>query len=323
MSKGGIRFEQYSETFRSLKNLILEDPNTFRPQKIGGKVRLLAGVDEGKYAISIISEDYNIDLSSTHLIKVRKTSITNNKVATIFTLTDEELLSIFISFAIDLESIIDYDNDVTFVEIYNRYLYWQKMFKVDSEIISEAKVKGLINELVILRDYLIPKYGTDEAIKGWMGIENTHKDFAYRTGIWYEAKAINKGKPVVKISSIEQLQSEQVGILIISEFEKTSPQNAEGLRLFELLNQIKHKIDLENTKTEFLEKIFKLGVSLDVFHDKNHNANQFRFLINMTNFYKVDSTFPRLNRDYLSPKIGLVSYEIIISEIEEFKIDFS
>lgn len=323
MIEEGMRFEQYIETFQSLKAQTLEDPNMFRPQKVGSKVKILAGVDEGKYAISILSETYDIDLSNTQLIKVRQTAVSRNKMATIFTLTDEDLLSIFISFAIDLESIVEYDNDVTIVEIYNRYLYWQKMFKTDAEIISEAKVKGLINELLILSDFLIPKFGIDVAIKGWMGTENTHKDFAFSDGTWYEAKAINKGKPVVKISSIEQLEAEQIGMLVISEFEKTSPQNAEGVRLFELLSHIKSKIDLENTKTELIEKIFKLGFSSDIFHNKDHKANQYRFLVNTTNFYKVDDAFPRLTRSNLSSKIGLVSYEIIISEIEEFKVDFS
>lgn len=319
----GKRFTQYSETFRNLKGLTLDDLNTFRPQKLGNKVRLLAGIDEGKYAISAVSDDYQMELSSTQLIKVRKVSISQSKVATIFTLSDDELLSIFISFAIDLESVIDNDNDVSILEIYNRYLYWQKMFKADSEFVSETIIKGLINELILIKNYMIPKYGVEEAIKGWIGTEGVHKDFAFADGMWFEAKAINVGKPTVKISSIEQLDAEQPGMLVISEFEKTSPQNPEGIRLFELLNEIKSTIKIDNLQMEFIEKIFLLGITLDVFANEKHKANQFRYLVKNINFYRVNDDFPRLKREQLSSKIGLVSYEIIISEIEGLKAEFN
>lgn len=318
----GKRFLQYQETFKRLKTEKVNENNIFRPQKKGEKVQLLAGVDQEKFAISIISENHHTELSSTSLIQLKKVDVPNNKVALIFTLTDESLLSIFISFAIDLESVIESNNKITAVEIYNRYLYWQKMFKAESQAISEATVKGLINELYILEKYMIPKYGVTEAVKGWVGSEGIHKDFAYNDGMWYEAKAVNAGKITVKISSLEQLDSETVGLLLISEFEKTSTQNSKGIRLFDLVNKIKDSIDEDSIQMMFMEKVFSLGIGVDVFSNPNHRANMFRYLIKNMNGYKVEADFPRIRKDQLPSAIGLVSYEIIISEIEKYLIDF-
>lgn len=317
------RFSQYYKTFETLQNGKKENQNSFRPQKKGKQVDLFAGVDEvGNYAISIISNNSTLEVSSTTLISVKKLDYSTTKEMIIFSLSDELLLSIFISFAIDLENVIESDELVSSVEIYNRYLYWQKMFKTVSDGISESTVKGLINELYLMEKYMIPKYGITEAIKGWVGTEGVHKDFAYADGLWYEVKAINSGKITVPISSIEQLQAETTGLLIISELEKTSSQNTEGIRLYELVNRIRESIEVDNIKMIFLEKIFSLGFTPEIFSETTYKGNTYRYIITGDRCYEVKEGFPRLTRDQLSSAFGLISYEIIISEIEKFKVEF-
>lgn len=317
------RFSQYYKTFETLQNNKLDSQNSFRPQKKGKSVDLFAGVDEvGNYAISILSNKSTIEVASTSLITVKKMEDFSNKEIIIFSLVDELLLSIFISFAIDLENVIETDANVSSVEIYNRYLYWQKMFKTVSDGISESTIKGLINELYLMEKYIVPKYGITEAIKGWVGTEGVHKDFAYEDGMWYEVKAISSGKVTVPISSIEQLQADTPGLLIITELEKTSSQNTEGVRLYELVNRLKDSIKTDNVKMMFLEKVFSLGLSPDVFTEPTYKGNTYRYLITGEKCYQVSGEFPRLSRDQLSNAFGLISYEIIISEIEKFKVDF-
>lgn len=316
------RFSQYEKTFQDLQTQISVGNNKFRTQKIGEKVKLLAGVDGGKFAASIICSQCEIDVASTSLISVKKIYTFENETAVVFSLTDDSLLSIFITFCIDLENVISFDNKVSIIEIYNRYLYWQKMFKPETKNISESTVKGLIGELRLIEEHMIPKYGNTEAINGWMGSEKAHKDFAFKDGMWYEAKAVNTGKLTVKISSIEQLYSENIGILVIAEIEKTSSDNPQGFRLFDLLNIIKDKIDLDDVQMTFYNKVLSIGITLDVFTNPNHEANSYRYIFIKTNCFKVDASFPKLEKHNLSNAIGLVSYELIISEIENYKTDF-
>lgn len=316
------RFSEYSQTFSRLKNKSDETTNSFIPQIKGKFVTLGVGVDRGLYAVSIEAPIKEIELKNTELIQVKRVDLNSDKMALLFTLNDENMLSIFISFVIDLESVVADDNEVSIIEMYNRYVFWQKMFKIESKSISEGQVKGLIGELNILEKYMIPKYGVDEAIIGWLGTDGSHKDFTYNDGNWYEAKAVNVGKLSVKISSIEQLQADTPGYLIITELEKTSNGNPNGVRLYELLNRVKDLIQIESIELEFLNKISSIGLSLDVFTDISHEGNQFGYVIHNVDCYLVDESFPRIKRDSLSESIGLVNYELIIAKIQETKVEF-
>lgn len=316
------RFSQYNKTFTELQSKISTGNNSFRPQKVGNNIELLAGVDGGKYAISIVSEKIDIETSSTTLINLKHIQISEKKEALVFSLMDEELLSIFISFCIDIESLLDFDDNISIVEVYNRYIYWQKMFKVEPSKVSEAVIKGLISELHTIESYLIPKYGITEAVNGWTGTDSTHKDFAYKDNIWYEVKAISVGKTTVKISSIEQLESSDKGMLVVTELEKTSKDYSQGTRLIDLLNTVKDKIEFEEILMLFYNKIVSLGISLDVFLDAKHPVNLHRYIIKETHFYNVDEKFPRLEREALPLAVGLVSYELILPEIEINKTRF-
>lgn len=315
------RIDQYHNTFSKVLASQTDSIIKFTPQKIGQKIRLLAGAYKGKYAISIEGENSNLELISTNLISVEKI-IAYDRNHYIFSLEDENLLPIFISFAVDLESIIDENSEVTIIELYNRYLYWQKMFKLVNGNIPEKVVKGLISELYILDNYLIPKYGVDEALNGWIGPNNMHKDFAYENGLWLEVKAINSGKNTVEISSVEQLEAETTGYLVISEFENTSLENTEGIRLIDMVQRINTQIDIEDLRLMFYDKIVNLGIDIIVTTDENYCANGYRYIIHDTRWYTVNNLFPRLNREFLPTAIGKIKYDLLIPELLDFEVDF-
>lgn len=320
------RFEQYKTTFEKSYLNVEKTDNQFTPQCIGENVKLLAGISDGSYAVAAISYNKNIkfDLSSTSLIEVKKkiTKENNEYETLIFSLMDEELLSIFISFAIDLEGLINSDNEITIVEIYNRYLYWQKMFSQKRNIVTEKTIKGLIHELFILKEFMIPKYGVSQSLKGWGGTEKNHKDFAYSDDMWYEVKAVNFGKQTVRISSIEQLDSKNSGLLIITAFERTSSDDGFGINLINLVNEILNIAEVETDKLDIISRIISMGITMDQLYDEDSNINSYKYLVKDTKHYKVDEKFPKLSRENLPRATGDVSYEIILSEIQAYKTEF-
>lgn len=316
------RFKEYNNTFSSIKHESDNITNVFSPQKIGGNLKILAGIDNGFYAISIETEDQDVILTSTELIKVKKVILSNKDMAVVFMLKNEDLLPIFITFAVDLENLIEKNSELTFVQIYNRYLFWQKMFNIEKVKISESTVKGLINELYVLEKLLIPKYGVDKAILGWTGAEKLNKDFSYEDGLWYEAKGISFGKLTVRIASIEQLESSTDGILIVTEFEKTSSGNPNGIRLIDQLQLIRSMIDTDLVDLSLLTKISLLGFALDILTDPNNPVNQYRYVVHETSCYLVDENFPKILREELPNAIGSLSYDVILSEIQGSKIEF-
>lgn len=308
------RFNELNETFNRVK---LES-NSFTLQVRSENVNLFAGILDGDFSIALTGGVEEISLNSTNLIHASNRTI-KGEPAIVFSLKDSSLLDIFISFSLDLETIIQTDKNVTILEVYNRYLYWQKMFKLQGNTLSESVIKGLINELNILNSFLIPKYGVNDAIRGWIGSEGTVKDFSY-SDYWYEAKAINKDKEVVEISSLAQLDSNTEGQLLISEFEKTARTNDNAVCLYDLFTQIKNQITQENYVYDFYNKIIQNGLDLTCFMDSGHEVNDFCYLIHNVESYIVNDEFPRLTADLLPKAIGKVKYELLLSEIESNKL---
>lgn len=315
------RFAEYESTFNRMKSEEYNHSNRFLPQKHGKNISIYAGIFDGCYALSVEGENYDCDAKSTHLIEVLYIKY-KDRFATVYRLLDDSLLSIFVSFAIDLESLVDINKDIRPINIYNRYIYWQKMFMKKTTNISEKEVKGLINELYILKNYIIPKYGIEKSIHGWIGTNMTKKDFALPSGIWFEAKATTVGKNFIRISSIDQLVADTDGYLVVSFLEKTSDINEKGINLYRLLEYFLNNSDItESLKIAIQVKVFNLVKELDIINNPSHNVHKYNYLFRKTDFYRVNSSFPCLNFDVIPKGIEDVKYSILLDSIENFKVE--
>lgn len=314
-----IRIEQYSQTFSRLNSLYDGATNNFTRQKIANNIVMYAGIYEGLYAFAVEDNDLEIDLKNTSFLSLSKIDF-NEKKAFIFSLNDGDLLPIFISFIVDLESIVEENPSATFIHIYNRFLFWVKMFKSTNVRMSDNQIMGLLNELLVLQDYLIPKLGVNRALKSWIGPELLHKDFTLSSGLWIEAKAINVGKEMVSISSIEQLESKSKGYLLVSEFEKTSINNIKALNLKKVISTINEFINVESERADFFNKLYNFGISYNDVFDEEHYINKTVFIHKSTRWYTVDEKFPKLTRKVVLAPIRNVRYELILEAIGEFLI---
>jgi hypothetical protein len=315
------RIIQIKTTFERQMNSSTEISNSFSKQIIGDNVTIEIGAFEGKYAIAIEGDFNAIDLSSTAMIFVSRIE-DKSKQGLIFKLFNEDLLEIFINFAYDLEQLVVKDKTVSVNEVYNRYLYWQKMFKKVNENISEAKVKGLLNELYLLNEYFITEFGVSSSVNAWIGSEKAHKDFAFSNGEWFEAKAIDVGKDKVEISSVEQLDSNKTGYLVITELEKTSSENFEGKNIFSIVKNLKEKIENENVLVDLYNKIVQVGIDITSTTDEYHPVNDYRYLFHNVKFYKVDGKFPVIRKNDLPIPISSVKYSLLVAELKEFENEF-
>lgn len=237
---------------------------------------------------------------------------TANYNSLLFCFNSPDNLSLFYSFCEDIITQTEkYSGDNGYVEIVNRYNQWKKMFYGSSKLLSENEILGLIGELLFLKDYAVKKYGTTVALKGWSGPEPTHKDFSYGDD-WFEIKTINSFKSSVFISSIEQLDSENEGKLVIYRMEKMSP-SFNGVSLNSLVGNIMQSLDLDTDKDIFVEKLKQVGYAYNEVYD-NYVYN----FISMDS-YSVRDEFPRIKAEQLAAGIGKVQYEVLISLIEKYK----
>ena len=204
------------------------------------------------------------------------------------------------------------DDNTAYKTLCSRYFSWKKLFKPNSARLSEFEIMGLIGELLFLRDNMFPKYGLQLSLDSWTGPEMTHKDFSL-DDTWYEVKTISSGKGTVKISSIEQLDSDLDGVLAIYELEKMSP-SFNGLNVNKLVSEIMNILKAPNLKDFFSSKLGMFGYDFSPEYEN--------YVFSKTNFkqYNVDNNFPKLKRKDIPPSIQKIQYEIVIPDIDEFEI---
>lgn len=242
-------------------------------------------------------------------IKQVKTSTYNS---ILFCYTAQDNYSLFLNFCEDIITQTEnYTGTDGYSEIVNRYNQWKKMFYGNSKLLSEIEVMGLIGELLYLKDTAFAKHGYTEGLNGWSGPEPTHKDFSYNDQ-WFEIKTINSFKKTVHISSLEQLDSEFEGRLIVYSMEKMSPSFA-GITLNELVMNIMSMLTFDSDKDIFTEKLKQVGYSFNEYYDN--------FVYNLVSkdTYVVKGEFPRIKSEALPKGISKVEYEIELTQIEKFK----
>ena len=275
-------------------------------------LELYLGKNEKGYPTLRYNGDFKpVKLIGSGMLEIKQVKTTNYN-SILFCYVSQENISLFYNFCEDIiNQTQKYKGNDGYLEIVNRYSQWKKMFYGNNKCLSEVEVQGLIGELLFLKDSVFPIYGTTEGLNGWSGPEPTHKDFSYKNE-WFEIKTINSFRNTIHISSLEQLDGDIEGNLIVYSLEKMS-QSFNGITLNKLVMEIINFLSYENDKDIFLEKLKQVGYSYNDFYDS--------FVYNLIGKakYFVSSSFPRIRRESLPLGIGRVEYEIELTQIEKFK----
>lgn len=232
----------------------------------------------------------------------------------IFSLLDSAAETVFLRFCDDIVDLTADIIDATtcYRLIRDRYLLWKRLIvNARRELLSEVQILGLIGELLFLRDYIIPRYGVRDGLYSWSGPELTHKDFSCEED-WYEVKTTTNN--TVKISSLEQLDSNVPGTLVIYSMEKMSTKS-NGIKLNELVAEVKGLFQQEAELCDaFVDLLADLGYSIRDEYD--NYVYQQRDL----SFYAVEGEdFPRLARSDVPPAIIKGTYDLDIPQLLAFK----
>lgn len=205
------------------------------------------------------------------------------------------------------------DNPSGYLVVINRLYLWKKMFSSKRKKMDESTIMGLIGELFFLDNYMFPKYGKSVSLNAWSGQELTHKDFSLED-IWFEVKSIHSGKDSVKISSLEQLQSNNYGELVIIPMERMSPA-FNGVTLNKLANKIMKEFVSDEDLDKFISKLSEQGFNF------NYEIDDYVYQIISIDRYAVNTDFPKIIRVEIPPAIVQAQYDILITSILPFLIN--
>ena len=271
--------------------------------------------DDARYSFDFRGKYKPIRISSSDVIAVEQYK--EGDLFTLrFSLENNDLLEYFCTFCQDLlDSVrVTNDDESAYQTLRSRYYSWRHLFRPENGRMTEIEVMGLIGELLFLRDHMIPERGVVVALDSWMGPEKTHKDFSDQQD-WFEVKTITFGKESVRISSIEQLDSDIDGYLVVYELEKMSP-SFEGIKLNQLVNSIISMLADISQREAFMAKLQLYGF------DFSNENDSLVFAERSEHIYKVSSnSFPRILRTMLPEAITRVQYELLLTELEPFKLN--
>ena len=208
----------------------------------------------------ITDKDINIPNSSKKII-INNIELGDNEYAISFSLIDDNFQDIFKKICWDIIYFTKQQKADYVEALIKRYYSWVKLLESEGgKIISLNRQKGLLGELYFLNKLLKEK-DPETVINCWMGPEKADQDFIFQKD-WFEVKTINKSKNKVSISSIEQLDQENIGYLVVNYCEKTSLKDELGISLNELIGNIYDQLTSELIKNSFEMKLLKFDLSL-------------------------------------------------------------
>lgn len=269
--------------------------------------------EEGLMSMVITEIGKEVLVKSSRIINVNLKKRKDKKMALSFDLVDETYKSMFLIFCKDI--ILNCEkvgNDKAILQAIKRWKYWREMFgEKKNTLLDKNQIKGLIGELIELKDNFMKNYDELISIESWMGPMYGHKDFEINN-TWYEVKTLNETSIEVCINSFEQLESEDEGHLVVVRLEETTSVNNNSFNLNNIVNQIIDSIKEPSTLEIFIKKLDNVGYTVDSEYDK------YNFLYKSTQRYLVNNFFPRLRRINFAPSIGNIKYTILLNGIHEF-----
>jgi hypothetical protein len=228
---------------------------------------------------------------------------------------DRKQEDVFITMAGD---IIEYSNvdtdDIALLRVLRRYNAWLKLLDHKSNaVLGSNTQKGLIGELLFLKEKIEIGMLPSVALAGWVGPEGADQDFVYAE-CWHEIKSTGASSTEISISSVEQLDRDDVGELVVYRIDKCAPDQPKSFTLYGLVHSVIDLISRHGENPD--ELVLKLGAAgyIDMKeYDKQH------FNMSSKQIYSVNDAFPRIRRKDIPVEITNMEYRIDIPSIKSWE----
>lgn len=302
-----INFEKVFNSFTA--------PGAFNLVDSTHPIEFYIGIDDrGRKSVILRSKFRPDTVKATSAIEISVGQVKNNVWSLGFHLIQNSMSGLFYKFCDDIiessRNLPDSVNGMSYVV--KRYNSWKKMFyKLKKDILSENEIIGLIGELIFLRKEMMKKYSEEVAVNSWSGCDKTHKDFSVEKD-WYEIKSTKDSTLTIRIHSLEQLDADTEGQLVLFEFEKMS-ETFDGYSLNNVVRDVLNDLTPEVADI-LLEKLKSVGWEYNDEYDK--------FVYRITSYTKflVDEKFPRLKKADIPTSIVKIEYDILKNDLLALKV---
>lgn len=271
------------------------------------------GFENGQKCIMAINTGKLDSLYSSKAINA-KNIITGRNYSLMLTLNYDVFDEIFTKLCWDL---IEFTRTSTqpIVDLVNRFSNWQELLqKIPDGLLSTTQQKGLIGELLYL-EKLIEDIGEDDAVSSWVGPEGADQDYL-TNDYWAEIKATTASSDSILISSLQQLDREDDGYIVVYFLDKTSSSGLSSFSLSDVFRRLINKLNSIKNRNSFICKLSKIG-----FYEKDlEKYEDTRFLLSNIKTFFVSESFPKLTKNNVSAEIVEAKYRLSLSSIDSYKV---
>ena len=206
------------------------------------------------------------------------------------------------------------------VDIFNNEIKALVLLGQKEKKISINSAKGLFGELVLLNFFLDRGIFThSDILEAWHRPTPTIHDFDFES-FTMEVKTISRSNTFVRISTEDQLATVSNKILHLCIFQIEDIAKSDLDSLGELYTEIRSKLN------RGLANLFEIKCAEDVYCEYIGPLLMpldYKFIIIDKSFYEVDQIkFPRIRRELLENGLTKVSYNLDLSSINDFRINY-
>lgn len=259
-----------------------------------GNAALIVGYDAGEWNADPLPQFSSIKIQDSKSDRILAIE-----------LMDSSSLDMFYRICLDL---VDASRNAASSQTRSTCLYrlekWSSLLKRRSQLLTEEEQKGLIAELLTLKDCVLEAMDEASALSGWTGPESETQDFSYGQ-IAIEVKSKRKtSQPHVLISSETQLSVSSNERLFLRVIELNREANGEGFTLDDIAEETKNSISNPLQRLHLESKLANVGY----FAEDSYEA--FSWSLGSIFTYEVKPGFPKIAKEALDYGIDKVSYRL-------------
>lgn len=185
--------------------------------------------------------------------------------------------------------------------------------------LSHEEQKGLIGELLVIENDLLPRISVGDTVAAWRGPLGAPKDFEIGR-ICVEAKARRgAATPYIAISSENQLDETGTDILFLRvvDLDQAPSDAGHGFSLSDIANRIRSAVSAldERAGIAFEDLLSAAGFQRD------DDYSDSRWVTGAIRLYRVRGGFPRITAQSASPGVTNVKYTISLTACEPFRVE--
>lgn len=176
--------------------------------------------------------------------------------------------------------------------VIQRLTHWRTLMDRETGGLGEMMLRGLIGELVVLRDDILPELGPEEAVRAWKGPFGAPQDFIKPDGRRIEVKTTRAHAGQVRINGLHQLDGcgDPLALYVV----RTEDSSPDAPRAMTAPRLIAHLLQLLEAEPQAVDA-FEAALRALCWHDHQSHSDVALRLLSIER-HDVGDGFPKLTK---------------------------